>query len=307
LIQQLQDEPEKVIEEFETIRQTVTKSEGIRFSVTGNILDIQSPKEPWRKHFGNLNQITLQPVPFSHATLSDLGKEPANKALVVSLSTIESSYVSHTSTGVQGFDHPDLPTLRITLSVMNATESYLWRYIRGSGLAYGAYISNDTEAGLLTFSLYRSSSYIAAYDQAAKVVQGLADGSIALDDITLDAAKSSIIFDVAQSVSTPGSAALLSFVNQGLKGLPPGHNVELLEKYQAVKKEDVIRCLQSYIVKLFQPRSSIALAVTAPGKVDEIAEKLGQKGFKVEKRTIEVPDDEHSEDESISDSEGSER
>lgn len=31
------------------------------------------------------------------------------------------------------------------------------RYIRGSGLAYGAYISNDTEAGLLTFSLYRVS------------------------------------------------------------------------------------------------------------------------------------------------------
>jgi Zn-dependent M16 (insulinase) family peptidase len=29
------------------------------------------------------------------------------------------------------------------------------RYIRGSGLAYGAYIANDTEAGLLTFSLYR--------------------------------------------------------------------------------------------------------------------------------------------------------
>ena len=29
------------------------------------------------------------------------------------------------------------------------------RYIRGSGLAYGASIWNDTEAGLLTFSLYR--------------------------------------------------------------------------------------------------------------------------------------------------------
>jgi len=34
--------------------------------------------------------------------------------------------VYHTSGGIQGFDHPDLPALRITLSVMNATESYLW-------------------------------------------------------------------------------------------------------------------------------------------------------------------------------------
>lgn len=32
----------------------------------------------------------------------------------------------HTSRGIQGFDHPDLPALRITLAVMNATESYLW-------------------------------------------------------------------------------------------------------------------------------------------------------------------------------------
>jgi len=307
LLQQLQGDPKKVIEDFEAIRQILTRPDGIRFSVTGNILDVQSPKRPWREHFGDLNQPALRPVPFSDKTLSALGRKPANKALVVSLSTIESSFVYHTSRGVQGFDHPDLPALRITLSVMNATESYLWRYIRGSGLAYGAYISNNTEAGLLTFSLYRSSSYIAAFDQAATVVRGLVDGSITLDDITLDAAKSSIVFDVAQSVSTPGSAALTSFVNQGLKGLTSNHNVKLLEKYQAVKKEDVMRCLQEYILKLFEPKSSVALVVTAPGKSDEIAVSLGEKGFKVEKRTIEVKDDEDTEAGSTSDSEGSER
>lgn len=125
-----------------------------------------------------------------------------------------------------------------------------------------------------------------------------------MDDITLDAAKSSIVFDVARDVSTPGSAAVTSFVNQGLKGLPSKHNVELLEKYQAVKKEDVQRCLRDYILRLFKPESSIALVVTAPGKLDEISEKLGQKGFRVEKRAIEVRDDEGSEDGSPSESEG---
>ena len=118
LIQQLQDEPKKVIEEFELIRKTcelscmvaqvltsepsfspVTRPEGIRFSVTGNILDVQNPKKPWRDHFGNLvsfqgrflsptgimgsnypqNQIALQPVPFSNETLSAVGKKPTNK------------------------------------------------------------------------------------------------------------------------------------------------------------------------------------------------------------------------------------
>ena len=129
-----------------------------------------------------------------------------------------------------------------------------------------------------------------------------------MDDITLDAAKSSIIFDVAQNVSTPGSAASSSFVNQGLKGLSPNYNVELLKKYQAVKKEDVMRCLKDYIFKLFQPESSIVHVVTAPGKSGEISEKLGEKGFEVEKRMIEVHDDEGGDsDGSSSDSEGSGR
>ena len=97
-------------------------------------------------------------------------------------------------------------------------------------------------------------------------------------------------------------------MNQGLKGLSPNHNIELLERYQAVKKEDVIRCLQRYLVKLFQPESSIALAVTAPGKIDEIAVELGRKGFKVEKRTIEVQDDDElSEGGATFDSDSSER
>ena len=100
---------------------------------------------------------------------------------------------------------------------------------------------------------------------------------------------------------------MTSFVNRGLKGLPSNYNVELLEKYQAVTKEDVMRCLRDYVLKLFQPESSIALVVTAPGKSDEILGKLREKGFEVEKRTIEVQDGEGDSDGSGSGSDDSER
>lgn len=90
----------------------------------------------------------------------------------MSLPTIESSFVTHITKGIQGFNNPKYPAIRLALEVLNATESYLWvrsagisaasnltmpfqRYIRGSGLAYGAYVSLDLEAGLLSFSLYR--------------------------------------------------------------------------------------------------------------------------------------------------------
>jgi hypothetical protein len=44
----------------------------------------------------------------------------------MSLPTIESSYVTHTTKGIQGFDHLDYPVIRVALEVLNATESYLW-------------------------------------------------------------------------------------------------------------------------------------------------------------------------------------
>jgi Zn-dependent M16 (insulinase) family peptidase len=92
---------------------------------------------------------------------------------VVTLPTIESSFVNHIGKGIQGFNHPDYPALRVATEVLSATESFLWvrnwpslfsfhtseipcqRYIRGSGLAYGAYVGVDLEAGRIAFTLYR--------------------------------------------------------------------------------------------------------------------------------------------------------
>lgn len=59
-------------------------------------------------------------------TLSEVGKNPVKKAIVVSLPTIESAFVTHTAKGVQGWAHPEYPALRVAAEVLNATESYLW-------------------------------------------------------------------------------------------------------------------------------------------------------------------------------------
>lgn len=47
----------------------------------------------------------------------------------MSLPTIESSYATHTTKGISGFDNPEYPAIRVALEVLNATESYLWVYI----------------------------------------------------------------------------------------------------------------------------------------------------------------------------------
>lgn len=307
LIQNLQEDPDTVVADFEELRKYLTDPTGVRISVTGNVLDIPKPRSVWSKHFGDLlPESKLAPLKFTSDTLSELGKNPAIKATVVSLPTIESSFVNHTTKAIRGFDHPEFPALRVALEVLNAAESFLWRSIRGSGLAYGAYMSVDREAGLLTFSLYRSSNSLEAFKQAKEVVSGLVDGTVVLEETALDAAKSSIVYGVTKNVATAGRAAVNSFTNQALKGVPQDHNLQMLEKYQEVTKADVLASLKKHILPVFDSKLSMVTVVTAPSKADEIAAGLTGYGFKVEKRTLEVEADEDgsgSESGSDSDSE----
>ncbi|KAI9060189.1 hypothetical protein FKP32DRAFT_1595582 [Trametes sanguinea] len=295
LSQQLQESPAEVIKDFEEIRKYMTDPSGIRISVNGDILALKEPRSAWARHFGQaLPPTELAPLRLAVDTLSAVGKNPVKRAVVVSLPTIESAFVTHTAKGIQGWSHPEYPAMRVAVEVLNATESFLWRYIRGSGLAYGAHCGLDLEAGLVNFTLYRSANSMEAFKQAANVIKGLTDGSIALDETVLDAAKSSIVFGVAKSVSTPGRAAIMSFINQGLKGVSQNHNIELLEKFQQITKEDVLDVLRRYFLPLFDSSSSVAVVVTAPAKAEQVAQELGKIGFDVEQKTLQA-DEEDSE------------
>ncbi|KZT72760.1 hypothetical protein DAEQUDRAFT_663389 [Daedalea quercina L-15889] len=310
LAKQLQENPDEVVKDFEEIRRYLTDPSSVRFSVAGNVLSLKQPRGPWARHFQTLLPTSdLVPVRLSKDTLSEVGKNPVKKAMVVSLPTIESSYASHITKGIQGFVHEERPAVIVAAEVLNATESYLWRYIRGSGLAYGATIYTDLEGGLLSFSLYRTSQYMQAYDQAKSVIQGLVDGSIALEETTLDAAKSSIVYGVTKGVSTPGRAAVASFLNQAFRGVPQNYNRELLERYRSVTKAEVLAVLRKYFLNLFDPSSSVTVVVTAPGKIAETTEGLTKLGFEVSQRSLEADADDsgsHGSHESDDDMSGSE-
>jgi Zn-dependent M16 (insulinase) family peptidase len=81
---------------------------------------------------------------------------------------------------------------------------------------------------------------------------------------------------------------MASFSNQALKKLPRTYQVDLLEKIQAVTKDDVLRALKIYFLPLFDPSSSIAVVVTGPSKADEIGAGLSAIGFEVTQRVMEI-------------------
>lgn len=78
----------------------------------------------------------------------------------------------------QGFDHPDLPALTVAINVLNAMESYLWKAIRGTGLAYGAYLRHNPESGHVYLDINRSPDSWKAVTEAGRVMRDLIDRKV---------------------------------------------------------------------------------------------------------------------------------
>jgi hypothetical protein len=91
-----------------------------------------------------------------------------------------------------------------------------------------------------------------------------------------------------------------------LKGVPGTYQVDLLEKFQAVTKEDVLAALRAHFLPLFDSSTSVAVVVTAPSKADQIGAGLASAGFDVEKRTLEIDPSEFLEEDGIDSESGNE-
>lgn len=98
----------------------------------------------------------------------------------------------------------------------------------------------------------------------------------------------------------PTFQATTSFTNQALKGVSQNQNIDLLEKFQEVSKDDVLQVLRQYFLPLFDASTSVVVSVTAPGKAHEVSKGLKDAGFVVERRTLEVDNGDESESDSES-------
>ena len=86
-------------------------------------------------------------------------------------------------------------------------------------------------------------------------------------------------------------------------GVPKDWRIKLLERCQAVTKEDVKRMLQQYVLPLFDPETSVAIVVTPPRNAEQIGKDLASSGFDVSYRTIGTTADENESEGETTDSE----
>lgn len=98
---------------------------------------------------------------------------------------------------------------------------------------------------------------------------------------------------------------MTSFINQTLKGVPQNYQSEILAKTQTVTIDDVLQSIRKYFLPLFDAKQSMVVAVTAPGKADEVAAGLAKEGFEVERRSMHIDESETDGSESESGSDDS--
>ncbi|MBW0485783.1 hypothetical protein O181_025498 [Austropuccinia psidii MF-1] len=287
VLERLKSEPEAVIKQMEQLRSHLLKVSSMRISVSGNIRDLEEPKTTWLKNFQVLQPAPLQKPLMGHSVLGPEGIKPSGKAIVMSMTSIESSYACHFARGPQGLDHPDYAALSVAISVLNAMEGYLWKGIRGSGLAYGTSISLQLETGHVSLKIYRSPDSFKAFHESGKIIRDLVDGKLKFDDLILETAKSSLAYIVASRIATGADAAYEAFSNVGLKGVAPDSSKSLLEKIKAVTVVDAIKMIQVYILKIFDPKESSAAITSSINKSNEISNSLKLIGYSIDERKFD--------------------
>ncbi|ORY30613.1 cytoplasm protein, partial [Naematelia encephala] len=303
----LESNPDEVIAKMDEARQYLLDPEIIRVSVTGDILGVQDPIGVlWESFLPFKEASTLSPLSTAFDTLSDLGKSPAKKCVLVPMSAIEGSYSIHYARGLHGWDHPDLPALRLASATLNASESYLWKSIRGSGLAYGANIEVDAESGLTGFSVYRSPNAQIAYEAAGKLLRDLADGTVELDRNLVDGARSLLTYEYARKSETVSSAASTAYLNEVLKEVGKNNDQEMLKKLPRVTLDQIRNAITTYILPIFDSSTAVGAVSVSSGKADEVEAGFKKLGFEVERKELPTLGGDDSEDDSMGSGSGSE-
>ncbi|CEP07102.1 hypothetical protein [Parasitella parasitica] len=279
-VKRLDDDPSSVIDELNEFRSHLCSPENIRIHVTGDILNLKTPRTAFRD-FAPAKEATkaLAPITLAKQVLKAAGLEPGKHGILVTLPTIENSFSLHSVKGPDRFDDPDIAPLLVMIELLDTMEGIFWKLIRGQGLAYSCFLDANIESGLINFTIYRSPDAFKAFEQAKIVVERLANHEMEIDNASVDGAKSAVIYSLVARENTMDRAALQSFVNQVLKKMPASYNQDMLIAIQAVTMDDLRRVLNKYFVDMFKPDTSNVVAISTPNKIEDIRKGFEGLGF----------------------------
>ncbi|XP_023340158.1 uncharacterized protein C05D11.1 [Eurytemora carolleeae] len=199
--------------------------------------------------------------------------------VIVALGACESSFMARSVPCITSAKDNDLPALRLFLQYLTQCEGPMWRQIRGQGLAYGYNMYPVVSKGLLYITLYRATHPVKAYTEARRIAMSYVSGDEEFNLTLLEAAKSSLIFELIEKEKTIGEVVGESLISS-FKGVDREYNREFLRRINNVSVEDLKRVGNKYIAPLFTPSSWTAV-VCSPAKLQEIRDSFISEGLEL--------------------------
>lgn len=279
----LESDPQQVIDKLEALRKHLLTFSNMRLLVTANLETLRNPVSTF-KHLTEAikpsTNPTINPIDDRNALLSDIGRNPGGAHYIVTM-PIDTSYGIFTSAAPKGYTAPELPSLLVTLAILEAVEGPMWVAIRGTGLAYGSSFYRDVETGKLKYVVYNSPNVFKAFDAAKTLIKELADGTKSFDKMALEGAISTIVRGFVDERDTMVDAAKSSFIDLVVRGVGKEWQEWVLREVRKITEEDVKRTLKEIVAAVFEPEK-VDVVVTCGGILKEVCGLLNSRVDDVE-------------------------
>lgn len=278
----LETEPELVVSWFEQIRRSLFTFNNTRVLVIADVDKLEQPVAAWDVLSKALDQQRTPSLPPSsspegvaekamlpiikpHELLTEEGRNPGSYgAVIIPMTTVDSSYSVSTSKGVISFEDPRIPAILVAVGYLEAVEGPLWCAVRGQGMAYGVFFRRDMDSGMVQFRVYRSPDASKALAASRETVRKIAEGEEPIDRHLKEGAISQIVVLFAEEQSTMASAASQNFVLGVVRGLPLGWHKKIMKSVRDVTDEQMREVLKELILPVFEPGKSNMVVTCAP-------------------------------------------
>ncbi|KAI0157608.1 Metalloenzyme, LuxS/M16 peptidase-like protein [Xylariaceae sp. FL1272] len=281
----LERTPTMAVEWLEEVRKSLFTPDNMRIVVTADISQskLPEPVKTWDILSKSLSSVPedVQPIVKPYTLLNDEGRNPGSiGATIIPMTTLDSSYSVSSGKGLSSFNDPAVPALLVAMQYLETVEGTLWNAVRGNGLAYGVYFAKELDGGYLHFKVYRSPLASKAIVAARDAIAALVNGTVAFEKPMIEGAISQLVMTMADEQATLSTAATQNYIIGAVRGLEPDHSAKILARVRSVSVEDIKEAMKTWLLPIFEPRSSNIVVCCAHVMVEKMEKELQDIGYK---------------------------